>query len=125
MIVAASATLFSKWGGGTESALCGKKVKITSGSKSVEATIKDECPADECTVGSLDMSPAVFKELAELSVGRLTDLEWAFMDGDDSSSSSSASASATSSSSDSSASSSASSSHGGSHGHSRGPSGDH
>lgn len=83
MIVAASATLFSKWGGGTESSLCNKKVKITSGGKTVEAKITDECPADECTEGSLDMSPAVFKELAELSVGRLTDLKWAFMDGDD------------------------------------------
>lgn len=46
MIVAASESLFAQWGGGTESKLCGKKVKITSGDKSVEATITDLCPGE-------------------------------------------------------------------------------
>ncbi|CAO1630160.1 unnamed protein product [Parajaminaea phylloscopi] len=81
MIVAASETLFNQWGGGTQSKLCNKQIKITSGGKSVYAKITDQCPAGECQPGSLDMSPAVFKKLADLNVGRLTDLKWAFVDG--------------------------------------------
>lgn len=46
MIVAASKSLFDQWGGGTESKLCGKKVKLTSGGKSVQATITDQCPGE-------------------------------------------------------------------------------
>ncbi|PWN21476.1 hypothetical protein BCV69DRAFT_171379 [Microstroma glucosiphilum] len=76
MIVAASAKLFQKWGGGTKSKLCGQSIVLTARGKAVNATIQDECP--ECAEGSIDMSPAVFKQLAGLGVGVLGDLQWAF-----------------------------------------------
>jgi expansin (peptidoglycan-binding protein) len=49
--------------------LCGKQIKIGFGGKSVVAIVHDRCP--ECLTGSVDMSPAVFQQLAPLSVGRL------------------------------------------------------
>lgn len=54
MIVAASAKLFHKWGGGTKSKLCGQSIVLTAKGKAVNATIRDECP--ECAEGSIDMS---------------------------------------------------------------------
>ncbi|CAO1625422.1 unnamed protein product [Jaminaea pallidilutea] len=85
MVVAASELLYAQYPGGghnTHSPLCGRKANITTadGSKSVQATIVDQCPADECSVGSLDMSPAVFSRLSSLSVGRIRDLRWTFIE---------------------------------------------
>ncbi|KAL1935730.1 hypothetical protein VTP01DRAFT_4870 [Rhizomucor pusillus] len=62
----------SKW--------CGKKVKITAGGKSATATITDECP--ECDYGDLDLTTAVFKELADLDEG-VIDITWKVVSDDD------------------------------------------
>ncbi|KAI8356794.1 RlpA-like double-psi beta-barrel-protein domain-containing protein-containing protein [Mortierella sp. GBAus27b] len=62
--------------GGT--AQCGKSVKITSGGKTVTARITDTCPAQFCSSGSLDLSQAVFKQLAPLSKGVIS-IEWEFV----------------------------------------------
>ncbi|KAI0883774.1 barwin-like endoglucanase [Annulohypoxylon maeteangense] len=49
--------------------VCGKKIKISYGGKSATATVVDKCP--ECLSGSIDVSPAVFKQLASLDKGRV------------------------------------------------------
>ncbi|KAH9979993.1 riboflavin aldehyde-forming enzyme [Lactifluus volemus] len=55
---------------------CGQQVQITSNGKTVEATMVDSCPG--CGSNDLDMSPAVFKELAPLSLG-VIDITWHFL----------------------------------------------
>ncbi|KAI9281771.1 RlpA-like double-psi beta-barrel-protein domain-containing protein-containing protein [Umbelopsis sp. AD052] len=57
----------------SKSSWCGKKVKVTSGSKSVIVTINDACP--ECKEGSIDLTQAAFKELADLNTG-VVDISW-------------------------------------------------
>ncbi|KAI7883790.1 hypothetical protein K492DRAFT_109642, partial [Lichtheimia hyalospora FSU 10163] len=52
---------------------CGKKVKITVGKKTAEATISDACP--ECKFGDLDMTATLFKKLGDLDTGEL-DIKW-------------------------------------------------
>ena len=59
--------------------MCGRKMKVTYGGKSVVVKVADTCPANECTVGSVDMSPAAFKKLAPLSVGRLHGVSWTLL----------------------------------------------
>ncbi|KAI1460033.1 RlpA-like double-psi beta-barrel-protein domain-containing protein-containing protein [Annulohypoxylon moriforme] len=49
--------------------VCGKKIKIHYGGKTATATVVDKCP--ECASGSIDVSPAVFKQLASLDKGRV------------------------------------------------------
>ncbi|CAO3689418.1 unnamed protein product [Umbelopsis vinacea] len=53
----------------SKSSWCGKKVKVTSGSKSVIVTINDACP--ECAHGSIDLTQAAFKKLGDLNTGVL------------------------------------------------------
>ncbi|KAG0167789.1 hypothetical protein DFQ28_002890 [Apophysomyces sp. BC1034] len=55
----------SKW--------CGKKIRITSGGKSVTATVNDACPG--CKFGDLDLTPVLFKKLADLNKG-VIDIKW-------------------------------------------------
>ncbi|KAI8063584.1 RlpA-like double-psi beta-barrel-protein domain-containing protein-containing protein [Gongronella butleri] len=55
---------------------CGKQIDITYGGKSVTATIVDTCPS--CPKGALDLSPAVFEQLAKLSVG-VIQLQWSYV----------------------------------------------
>ena len=44
--------------------------------KTASATVVDKCP--ECASGSIDVSPAVFTQLADLSVGRIqVSWDWA------------------------------------------------
>ncbi|KAG0205181.1 hypothetical protein BGX28_003176 [Mortierella sp. GBA30] len=62
--------------GGTSQ--CGKAVKITSGGKTVQARVTDTCPAQFCSHGSLDLSQAVFQQLAPLSQG-VIDIKWEFV----------------------------------------------
>ncbi|KAF9300683.1 hypothetical protein BG003_003104, partial [Podila horticola] len=53
---------------------CNKKVRISlqnDPSKSITARVVDKCPGDECSYGSLDLSPAAFKQLGELATGVL------------------------------------------------------
>ncbi|ORX49470.1 hypothetical protein DM01DRAFT_1338141 [Hesseltinella vesiculosa] len=69
LVVALSAADMSK-------SYCGKSIKVTSGSKSVTATVVDTCPG--CASGSIDLSPAAFKKLANLAVGVISPVSWTF-----------------------------------------------
>ncbi|KAI1658768.1 RlpA-like double-psi beta-barrel-protein domain-containing protein-containing protein [Daldinia decipiens] len=68
MIVALSPVQFT-----TDSQACGKKIQIHMGNATAIATIVDKCPG--CSDNSIDVSPAVFKSLAPLTVGRAK-IEW-------------------------------------------------
>ncbi|CAO3568105.1 unnamed protein product [Mortierella alpina] len=59
---------------------CNKKVKVTNknNGKVVVARIVDKCPGNECAFGSLDLSPAAFKQLGELATGVLN-IEWNYL----------------------------------------------
>ncbi|KAI1316501.1 hypothetical protein EDD11_009914 [Mortierella claussenii] len=57
---------------------CGKTVKIQSGGKTVTARVTDTCPAQYCAPGSLDLSQAVFEQLAPLSQG-VVSIQWEFV----------------------------------------------
>lgn len=48
---------------------------ISANGKSVQATLRDSC--ESCGYYDLDMSPAVFSELASLDVGELS-ISWHF-----------------------------------------------
>ncbi|KAG0377176.1 MAG: RlpA-like double-psi beta-barrel-protein domain-containing protein-containing protein [Linnemannia gamsii] len=61
--------------GGTS--MCGKSVRITSGGKSVTARVTDTCPSQYCNPGSLDLSQAVFQQLAPLATGVIS-ISWEF-----------------------------------------------
>ncbi|KAG0007647.1 hypothetical protein BGZ82_005234, partial [Podila clonocystis] len=53
---------------------CNKRVSITlrdDPSKTVTARVVDKCPGNECDYGSLDLSPAAFKQLGNLDTGVL------------------------------------------------------
>lgn len=63
---------------GTESnnnPFCNKKVTITKGSVSIQATVVDKCMG--CLKDSIDLSEHAFKQLADESVGR-TQVTWFF-----------------------------------------------
>ncbi|KAK0710461.1 RlpA-like double-psi beta-barrel-protein domain-containing protein-containing protein, partial [Apiosordaria backusii] len=49
--------------------LCGRRIRASFESKSVEVTVVDRCPG--CSAGSLDLSPAAFQKLADLGRGRI------------------------------------------------------
>ncbi|KAG0051761.1 hypothetical protein BGZ83_003325 [Gryganskiella cystojenkinii] len=72
MIVAMNAAQM----GGTSQ--CGRQVRIQSGGKTVTARVTDTCPAQFCQPGSLDLSQAVFKQLAALETG-VIDIQWEFV----------------------------------------------
>ncbi|KAF9369603.1 hypothetical protein CPC16_004390 [Podila verticillata] len=60
---------------------CNKKVRIAlrdNPSKTVIARVVDKCPGDQCDYGSLDLSPAAFKQLSHLDTGILN-IEWNFV----------------------------------------------
>ncbi|PRP87097.1 riboflavine-aldehyde-forming enzyme [Planoprotostelium fungivorum] len=52
---------------------CGKKATVHGPNGSVKVTIVDECPG--CSYGDLDLSPAAFKKIADLSAGRVS-IHW-------------------------------------------------
>ena len=72
MIVAMNAAQM----GGTSQ--CGREVRIQSGGKTVTAKVIDTCPAQFCKPGSLDLSQAVFQQLASLETG-VIDIQWEFV----------------------------------------------
>ncbi|KAI0161893.1 RlpA-like double-psi beta-barrel-protein domain-containing protein-containing protein [Hypoxylon sp. FL1284] len=49
---------------------CGKSINIHYNGKSASAKIVDKCPG--CTGDGIDVSPAVFKKLVDLSAGRVS-----------------------------------------------------
>ncbi|PIL27144.1 hypothetical protein GSI_10285 [Ganoderma sinense ZZ0214-1] len=57
--------------------MCGRKMRVTYGKKSVTVTVADTCPG--CAVGSVDLTPTAFEKLAPLSVGRLHGVKWTLL----------------------------------------------
>ncbi|KAI9264700.1 RlpA-like double-psi beta-barrel-protein domain-containing protein-containing protein, partial [Helicostylum pulchrum] len=51
--------------------MCGKKINVTNPAtnKSVTVKIVDTCPP--CSSGSVDLSPAAFKSISNLDIGRI------------------------------------------------------
>ncbi|KAG0333551.1 hypothetical protein BG000_009079 [Podila horticola] len=72
MIVAMNAAMM----GGT--AQCGRTVRVEHGGKSVTARVTDTCPSQFCSSSSLDLSQAVFQQLAPLATG-VIDIQWSFV----------------------------------------------
>ncbi|OJI98930.1 hypothetical protein ASPVEDRAFT_126152, partial [Aspergillus versicolor CBS 583.65] len=64
-------------GNPNENPLCGLKLRIRRGDKSVDVKVVDRCPG--CSVDDLDVSSAVFEELGDLAEGRVT-VDWAWLD---------------------------------------------
>ncbi|KAF9438001.1 hypothetical protein BGZ76_010205 [Entomortierella beljakovae] len=58
--------------------MCGRKVQIRYGGKTVIARITDTCPSQYCAPGALDLSQAVFQQFAPLSKG-VINIEWDFV----------------------------------------------
>ncbi|KAI1395820.1 RlpA-like double-psi beta-barrel-protein domain-containing protein-containing protein [Hypoxylon fuscum] len=54
---------------------CGKAIKISYKGKSATAKVVDKCPG--CGGDGIDVSPKVFKEFTDLSVGRVS-VTWDF-----------------------------------------------
>ncbi|PIL26472.1 hypothetical protein GSI_12230 [Ganoderma sinense ZZ0214-1] len=58
--------------------MCGRQMKVTAANgKSVTVTVEDTCPT--CAVGSVDLSPVAFQQLADLAVGRLHNVSWTLL----------------------------------------------
>ena len=55
--------------------MCGRTMKGTApNGKSVTVKVADTCPG--CAPGSVDLTPAAFKKLASLDVGRIHGIKW-------------------------------------------------
>ncbi|PIL27116.1 hypothetical protein GSI_10258 [Ganoderma sinense ZZ0214-1] len=57
--------------------MCGRKMRVTYGKKSITVTVADTCPG--CAVGSLDLTPTAFQKFAALGVGRLHGIKWTLL----------------------------------------------
>ncbi len=58
--------------------MCGRQMRVTAADgKSVIVTVADTCPS--CAVGSVDLSPSAFQQLAPLAVGRLHGISWTLL----------------------------------------------
>ena len=57
--------------------MCGQKLKVTYGGKSVVVTVVDRC-ADCDGAANVDLSPRAFSVLADQSAGRLFNAEWEY-----------------------------------------------
>ncbi|KAI0481707.1 RlpA-like double-psi beta-barrel-protein domain-containing protein-containing protein [Xylaria cf. heliscus] len=71
-IVAVSKTLFdphTPGGNPNRNSLCGKKIKISRGGKSVTVTVRDRC--EGCKTNDLDVPVKIFSKLANPSAGRV------------------------------------------------------
>ncbi|CAI6098751.1 unnamed protein product [Clonostachys chloroleuca] len=79
-VVALSAADYGEWANPNQATVCGKWIKITANGKTVRAQVWDKCPGGECVSGGIDVSPSVFTQIADLSVGRLT-VSWEFEEG--------------------------------------------
>lgn len=66
-IVAVSAAIFSL-------ALCGKSITVTANGKTVTGIIQDKCMG--CAKDDVDLSPSLFSQLADFSVGRIHGASW-------------------------------------------------
>ncbi|TQB70766.1 hypothetical protein MPDQ_008113 [Monascus purpureus] len=80
MICAVSHVLFDAASRGSNpnaNPLCGLKIRIRRDGESVDVKVVDRCPG--CKETDLDVSRAVFKDLADLDLGRVT-VEWAWLE---------------------------------------------
>jgi expansin (peptidoglycan-binding protein) len=55
---------------------CGKKIKITTPTGTVTATVVDTCPG--CAKGSVDLSISAFKKIGKVAAGRIA-IKWSFL----------------------------------------------
>ncbi|KAH9810537.1 Non-catalytic module family EXPN, partial [Melampsora americana] len=72
MIVAVSHTIYDSFWGGTNpnsNPICGKRIKATYGSNSIEVVVVDRCAG--CSHFDLDFSPGAFSKLGSPDQGRL------------------------------------------------------
>ncbi|CAH7677119.1 RlpA-like double-psi beta-barrel-protein domain-containing protein-containing protein [Phakopsora pachyrhizi] len=78
MVVAISKDLFQSLGGASsnpnQNPVCGKTVTASYQGKSCSVKIIDLCMS--CAQGDLDLSPAAFKQLSDLSAGRISGVTW-------------------------------------------------
>ncbi|KAE8154489.1 RlpA-like double-psi beta-barrel-protein domain-containing protein-containing protein [Aspergillus avenaceus] len=56
--------------------LCGLMLRVKKGDSSVDVRVVDRCPG--CKVKDLDVSPTVFKKLADMDLGRVS-IQWAWL----------------------------------------------
>ncbi|KAF9377752.1 hypothetical protein CPB97_009955 [Podila verticillata] len=78
-VVALSARMMGaqSWG----NPFCGRHVRVVNRDQPhrvVIGRVVDKCPGDECAFGSLDLSPAAFKQLGHLDTGILN-IAWNFL----------------------------------------------
>lgn len=78
-VVALSAYDYGTEDNPNHAAVCGRWIKITAKGRTTRAQVWDKCPGIECPSGSIDVSPSVFQDIADLSVGRL-EVTWDFED---------------------------------------------
>ncbi|KAL4778598.1 RlpA-like double-psi beta-barrel-protein domain-containing protein-containing protein [Aspergillus varians] len=64
-------------GNPNENPLCGLRLRIRRSNRSIDVKVVDRCPG--CSVNDLDVSPAVFEDLADLAEGRVT-VDWSWLD---------------------------------------------
>jgi len=84
LVAAVSGNLFNTFPGATanpnKNPICGQRITAKVNGKSVTVTVRDKCPGCRGKF-DLDLSPAAFKRLAPLSVGRLEGVTWNFVGG--------------------------------------------
>ncbi|KAI5867568.1 RlpA-like double-psi beta-barrel-protein domain-containing protein-containing protein [Durotheca rogersii] len=68
-IVALSPAQYGRDANPNKAKVCGRKISIHYQGKTATATVVDKCPG--CASGSIDVSPAVFRQLAPLDKGRV------------------------------------------------------
>ncbi|KAI1779171.1 RlpA-like double-psi beta-barrel-protein domain-containing protein-containing protein [Hypoxylon cercidicola] len=68
-VVALAAAQYGGDANPNKAKVCGRKISIRYGGKTASATVVDKCPS--CASGSINVSPAVFKQLASLDKGRV------------------------------------------------------
>ena len=56
-------------------AVCGRWITIRANGRTTAAQVVDKCPG--CASGSIDVSPAIFDDIADLGVGRIR-VDWEF-----------------------------------------------
>ncbi|KAJ4471506.1 putative riboflavin aldehyde-forming enzyme [Lentinula aciculospora] len=82
LIVALSHLFYDSYPGATanpnNNPVCGKKLTAHYQGKSVSVTVADRCTG--CAMYDLDFTPTAFQALADMSVGRISGVTWAFDD---------------------------------------------
>jgi expansin (peptidoglycan-binding protein) len=80
-IAAVSEILFDGFPGATanpnNNPVCNKQAEVTYQGKTITVTITDRCTA--CKPGDLDFTPTAFAALADIGIGRISGIEWHFI----------------------------------------------